>query len=425
MENNFIIKGDICFSEDLKNLNIFKNSYLICLKGRSIGVFQDIPEKYKNLEVKDYGNNLIIPGITDLHIHAPQYDFRGTGMDLELLEWLEKNTFPEEAKFKNLAYANKAYEIFTKDLKKSVTTRACIFATLHKEATLLLMDKLETSGLVTMVGKINMNRNAPKILIEESEDISIQNTLDWLERTKDKGYNNTYPILTPRFTPSCTDELMKKLKKIQKMYNLPLQSHLSENPNEIEWVKELCPWIEVYADSYKNFDLLGNECKTIMAHCVYSGEKEIKILKERGVFIAHCPESNINLSSGIAPVRRFLNSGINIGLGSDIAGGARLNMLFAMAQAIQVSKLYWRLQDKKSKPLCIEEVFYMATIGGGSFFGKVGSFKKDYEFDAIVIDDASFETTLELSIKERLERVIYLGDERNIKAKYVRGKKIL
>lgn len=424
MRENFILKGNICYSENKDRIEVFENSYLVCKEGKSMGVFKEIPMEYREYEVRDYTDKIIIPGMTDLHLHAPQYSFRSLGMDLELLEWLETNTFPEESKFKDLQYANRAYEIFTKDLKRSTTTRACIFATIHKEATLLLMDKLETSGMVTMVGKVNMDRNSPEILKERTEE-SVMSTVKWLEEVEKRKYQNTYPILTPRFTPSCTDELMEKLKEIQIKYTLPMQSHLSENPNEIKWVKELCPWSEVYGDAYKKFGLFGNECKSIMAHCVYSDEKEMKLMKERGVFVAHCPESNTNLSSGIAPVRKFLENGLEIGLGSDIAGGTNLNLFYAMTQGIQVSKLYWRLVDNSCKPLTVEEVFYLATKGGGKFFGKVGSFEKDYEFDAVVLDDERLEYPQELSIKSRLERMVYLADDREIKAKYVRGKQII
>lgn len=423
MKEKFILKGNICYSENKDRIEIFENSYLICKEGKSMGVFKEIPMEYKEYEVRDYTGKIIIPGMTDLHLHASQYSFRSLGMDLELLEWLETNTFPEEAKFKDLEYAKKAYEIFIKDLKKSTTTRACIFATIHKEATLILMDKLEASGMVTMVGKVNMDRNSPDILKEKTEE-SVESTVEWLEKIKKKKYQNTYPILTPRFTPSCTDELMEKLKRIQIKYNLPMQSHLSENPNEIKWVKELCPWSKGYGDTYKKFGLFGNECKSIMAHCVYSDEKEMRLMKERGVFIAHCPESNTNLSSGIAPIRKFLDNGLEIGLGSDIAGGTNLNLFYAMIQGIQVSKLYWRLIDNSCKPLTVEEVFYLATKGGGKFFGKVGSFEKDYEFDAIVLDDEKLEYPHELDVKSRLERMIYLADDREIKSKYVRGKQI-
>lgn len=416
-----ILKGNIVYSKNLKELEILEQGYVVSRDGFVEGVYKELPAEFEGAGIKDYGENLIIPGLTDLHIHAPQYSFRGLGMDLELLDWLETNTFPEEAKFADLEYAEKAYDIFVENLKKSATTRACIFATIHREATMLLMDKLEKSGLATMAGKVNMDRNAPDYLREESYTVSAEETVKWLENVKERGYKNTRPILTPRFTPSCTDELMEELKKIQKTYQLPMHSHLSENPSEGLWVRELCPWSEVYADAYAKFGMFGLECPTIMAHCVYSDETEIGMMKERGVYVAHCPESNTNLSSGIAPVRRFLEEGIHVGLGSDVAAGSTENMFYAMAQAIQASKLRWRLQDSSLKPLTVEEVFYMATKGGGEFFGKAGSFEPGYEFDAVILDDSRLKHPQELGVKERLERMIYCADDREVKAKYVKG----
>ena len=150
---------------------------------------------------------------------------------MELLEWLETNTFPEEAKYQDLEYARRAYRIFTDNLKRSVTTRACIFGTIHRDATLLLMDQLEQSGLVTYVGKVNMDRNCPDYLREESAEESGIQTVEWIKDVLHKKYQNTMPILTPRFTPSCSDELMENLKKIQMYYQIPVQSHLSEIKN--------------------------------------------------------------------------------------------------------------------------------------------------------------------------------------------------
>lgn len=420
----FILKGNIVYSKNKDELRILKEHYLISESGLVKGVFEKVPTEYAQVSVSDYGECLIIPGLTDLHVHAPQYTFRAMGMDMELLEWLETNTFPEEAKYQDLEYARRAYRIFTDNLKRSATTRACIFGTIHRDATLLLMDQLEQSGLVTYVGKVNMDRNCPDYLREESAEESGIQTVEWIKDVLHKKYQNTMPILTPRFTPSCSDELMENLKKIQMYYQIPVQSHLSENPGEIAWVKELCPWSEFYGDAYDRFGLFGADCKTVMAHCVYSGKEEQQRMKENGVFIAHCPESNMNLSSGVAPVRTFLKEGLHVGIGSDVAGGSTENLFKAMALAIQASKLRWRMQDDSLKPLTLEEVFYIATKGGGEFFGNVGSFEPGFELDAVVLNDTRIVHSQNLDVRERLERMIYLADEREVRAKYVRGREI-
>jgi guanine deaminase len=161
-----------------------------------------------------------------------------------------------------------------------------------------------------------------------------------------------------------------------------------------------------------------------MAHSIYSTEEEIALIAERGVFVAHCPASNTNLSSGIAPVRHLLNAGVQMGLGSDVAGGHSLSMLRACADAVQCSKLRWRLADQSLAPLTAEEAFFLATRGGGAFFGKVGSFEPGFCFDALVLDDAAARTPLELTPEQRLRRSFYLGGDCRVRAKYVEGEKL-
>lgn len=418
-----ILKGDICYSTDRNTLITVPDGFLVWENGLCAGVFDRLPDQYSRLPVEDCTGHLVIPGLTDLHIHAPQYAFRGFKMDLELLEWLNSSAFPEEAKYADPDYARNAYSIFVNDMRKSATTRACLFATLHLPATELLMDLLEESGLETFVGKVNMDRNCPDYLCEESAEASAAATIEWLDHISGK-YVHTKPILTPRFIPACTDELMTRLAGIQKAYGLPVQSHLSENPEEIAWVQELVPSSASYGDAYDQFGLFGGDVPTIMAHCVHCPEDEAALLKKRGVYIAHCPQSNANLTSGAAPVRAFLDQDQKMGLGSDIAGGTSLSIFRAMAEAIQVSKLRARFTGDGSRPLTMEEAFFLGTKGGGSFFGKAGSFEEGYECDILVLDESRIPHPQKLSLKERLERYIYLSGEDWILHKYVKGAKL-
>ncbi len=418
-----ILKGDICYSTDRNTLITVPDGFLVWENGLCTGVFDRLPDQYSRLPVEDCTGHLVIPGLTDLHIHAPQYAFRGFKMDLELLEWLNSSAFPEEAKYADPDYARNAYSIFVNDMRKSATTRACLFATLHLPATELLMDLLEESGLETFVGKVNMDRNCPDYLCEESAEASAAATIEWLDHISGK-YVHTKPILTPRFIPACTDELMTRLAGIQKAYGLPVQSHLSENPEEIAWVQELVPSSASYGDAYDQFGLFGGDVPTIMAHCVHCPEDEAALLKKRGVYIAHCPQSNANLTSGAAPVRAFLDQDQKMGLGSDIAGGTSLSIFRAMAEAIQVSKLRARFTGDGSRPLTMEEAFFLGTKGGGSFFGKAGSFEEGYECDILVLDESRIPHPQKLSLKERLERYIYLSGEDWILHKYVKGAKL-
>lgn len=421
---SFVLRGGIAFSESINSIVTYYRGYLVCVDGICQGAFTELPEKYKELPLYDYGERLIIPGMTDLHVHAPQYTFRGIGMDCELLDWLNTYTFPEEAKYQDIVYARKAYSCFTYDLMRCFTTRAVVFGTLHNQATLELMNQLEETGLITYVGKVNMDRNGGKNLQEADAKASLAATLDWLD-TIDGKFQNTMPILTPRFIPSCSNELMKGIGALSREKGLRIQSHLSENLSEIAWVKELVPQSTCYANAYELFDTMGTpECPTIMAHCVHSDETEMEILKKHGAFVAHCADSNMNLTSGIAPIKKYIDAGIDIGLGTDVAAGSSMNMLKTMLITLQASKMYHRLVDVDTKPLTFEEVFYLATAGGGKYFGKVGTFKPGFDFDAVVIDDSKMFTMRDMTIRERIERMCYNDADAIIKDKYVKGKKI-
>lgn len=423
-KKSFTLKGNIVWSGEDRRLFCMEDGFLVCKDGICAGVFGEIPAEYERFPVMDYGDRLILPGMTDLHVHGPQYTFRGIGMDMELLEWLKVHTFPEEARYSDMAYAKQAYRYFVEDLKRSFTTRACVFATLHVAATIALMDQLEESGLVTYVGKVNMDRNGGENLCETGAEEAVAATRDWLAKTAGR-YVRTMPILTPRFTPSCSAALMKLLAELAKEHGLRVQSHLSENPKEIAWVKELVPEASCYADSYAIFDMLGDKAHpAIMAHCVYSDAEEIALLKKHGAYVAHCPESNLNVSSGIAPVRRFLEAGLPVGLGSDVAAGSSISMPGAVSLAIQMSKMYWRLVDKEAAPLTFADAFYLATLGGGSYFGRVGTFLPGYEFDAVVVDDSSVKSMRTLTAAERAERMIYQEGVCQITAKYVAGRRL-
>lgn len=424
IDNSFVLRGGIAYSENINGIVTYYRGYLVCVDGICKGAFVNLPDKYKGLKLYDYGERLIIPGMTDLHVHAPQYTFRGIGMDAELLEWLSTYTFPEEAKYSDMDYATKSYNYFSEDLRRCFTTRAVVFATMHNEATIELMNQLEKTGVITYVGKVNMDRNGGEGLQEASAAESINATKEWLAAIEGK-YVNTNPILTPRFIPSCSNELMKGLGQLSKDRGLRIQSHLSENPSEVAWVKELVPESTSYANAYEIFDTMGTiQQPTIMAHCVYSGDEEISILKKHGAYVAHCADSNMNLTSGIAPIRKFLEAGINVGLGTDVAAGSSMNMLKTMLITLQASKMYYRLVDSNVKPLTFEEVFYLATAGGGSYFGKVGSFKDGYDFDAVVIDDSKMHSMRDMSICERIERMVYNDADAIIKDKFVKGKKV-
>lgn len=421
MKDIYALKGNIIFTADLGKYSIFINSYIIidnkCVKG----IYEKLPEKFNGILIKDYGDSLIIPGFVDLHLHAPQFANLGLGLDRELMPWLETYTFPEEKKYSDIDYAKTVYSSLIKELWKFGTTRSVIFATLHKETSKMLMDMFNKSGLSAYVGKVNMDRNSPNFLIETTE-ASLRDTEEILIEYSNK-YDLVKPIITPRFVPTCTPDLMKGLGKLAEKYSVKIQSHLCENKDEISFVKSLHPESKNYARVYYEAGLLG-QTPTCMAHCVHLEEDEISLMAENKVFAVHCANSNSNLSSGIAPIRNLIDRGIPVALGSDISGGHSLSMMNTMVSTAQVSNLNYALKDRSEKPLNTAEIFYLATKGGGKFFGKVGSFEEGYEFDALIIDDSALPIVKNLTLEERLQKFIYTGDDRNIKVRYVAGKEI-
>ncbi len=419
--SKIVLKGDIVFTSSKDRFETYEDSYLVGKNGKIVGIFKELEGEYKDYPLVDYTGKLIIPGFVDLHLHAPQYPNQGLGLDKELLPWLNTYTFPEEAKYGDLEYAEKVYRRFIKDLWRHGTTSAVVFSSVHKESTKLLMDLFIESNLRAYVGKVNMDRNTSPVLTESTERSLLDTEEIIIEYRKKSPL--VKPIITPRFVPTCSSELMEGLGRLAVKYGVPVQSHLSENKNEVEWVRELHPECKNYASVYNKYNLFG-QTKTIMAHCIHNTDEELDLMKNNRVFAAHCPHSNYNLSSGIMPIRKFVERKIPIGLGSDISGGHSISMTSVMVAAIQASKMYWLYNNKEYKPLTSSEAFFFGTKGGGSFFGKVGSFEADYVLDALVIDDSDLGYNNGLNLEERIQRYIYNGDDRNIIDVYVEGRRV-
>lgn len=416
--NPVILHGTIVHTPTKEVFDCHPDSYLISEDGKVTGIFQELPEKYKNVPILDYGNSLILPGLCDMHVHAPQFVYRGLGIDLQLMEWLDRYAFPTEARFADLSYARIYYEAFADALAKNGTTRAVIFGTLHAPATELLMEILEKKKIGAYVGKINMDTLSPDYLCETPKQ-SLADTRKWIEDTKDR-FHLVKPAVTPRFIPTCSTSVLEGLGKLAQEFDLPVHSHISEDLGEMSIVRDRYPQYDNDGDVYDHFGLLTSH--TVMAHFIYPTRHEMELIKERGVTIAHCPQSNGNVAAGIPPIRQMLDLGVKVGLGSDIAGGYSVSIFRAMSEAVYLSKLQWLRSEKKDSFLSVPESFYLGTKGGGQFFGKVGSFETGYDLDAIVVDDRSLCVPADrLSTEERVERVIHLADDRNIIARFVSG----
>ena len=422
-----VYKAHILFTKERTGFEVLENGYVAVEDGCVVGVSTSLSSLGCDEQtVTDFGDCLLIPAMNDMHVHAPQYRNQGIAMDLELLPWLQNYTFPEEKKYADAAYAERMYRRFIRDMWRFGTMRSCVFATIHTASTRLLMNLFREAGMGAMVGKVAMNRNCPPELIESVEDMVAGNEALIAEFPQYSPLTShlsplVRPIITPRFVPSCTSEMLQACGDLAAKYQLPVQSHLSENMAEIQWVHTLERESTSYGDAYNRYGLFG-QTPTIMAHCVWTAGEELELMKRNRVMVAHCPTSNLNIASGLAPIRTFIEEGVPVGLGSDISGGHDLSIFRMMVYAIQVSKMHYQ-QNHDRAFLTLPEVFWLATKSAGSFFGRVGSFEPGYEFDAVVIDDHDLNHD-NYSLLHRLERFIYLGDDRHITHRFCRGQEI-
>ncbi|MFB0957409.1 MAG: amidohydrolase family protein [Clostridiaceae bacterium] len=411
----FYIKGDFIHADRPDHLSEQPDCCLLVREGRCAGFFA---QSEAGIPVRDYSGSLIIPAFTDLHVHAAQFPNMGLGMDMPLLPWLERYTFPLEAAYQDPEYANLVYSRFVRELWRNGSLRSCVYSTVHQEATAILMDLFLESGLAAFVGKINMDRNAPEALTETTEE-SLAETRRWLEQYAGVS-PKVKPIITPRFVPSVTEALMDGLGELAREFNVPVQSHLNENRDEVEWVKQLHPESDNYLDVYGDHGLIRDQA-TIMAHCIHNVPEEVARFARDEVFVAHCPTANLNMSSGIMPAARLLRQGnIHLALGTDVAGGNTLSIPRVMVAAMQSSNVLFS-QDPAQTPLSLAEAFWMGTRGGGKFFGDCGDFREGSSCDLLVIDDSAARRIKAMSLTDRLSRFVFAGDPAEIRWRMLEG----
>lgn len=413
-------KANILYTPTPERFVLLEHGYVVVGDdGCVVDTYASLPDEYSNLELIDFGDQMLMPAMNDLHVHAPQYRNLGIAMDMELLPWLNTYTFPEEMKYSDVKYAERMYRRFVHDLWKLGTMRAAIYTTIHPAASCLLADILHEANMGGMIGLVGMDRNSPEGLTNTVEQ--------WREGMEQLMIHTAYmplisTIITPRFVPSCTPEMLNVMGRMAHDKQLPVQSHLSENQSEIEWVKELEPLASCYGDAYNRYGLFG-QTPTLMAHCCYTDNEEFELMRRNHVFAVHCPTSNCNLGSGIAPIRRFMNAGIPVALGSDVSAGSGFSIFRAIHYTLQMAKMKWVHSNHRDMFLSLSEAFYLATKSGGSFFGKVGSFEPGYAFDALVVDDSQLNFD-NYTLQHRLERYIYLGDDRHLTHRFCQGQEI-
>ncbi|KAL1849393.1 hypothetical protein Daus18300_013275 [Diaporthe australafricana] len=376
----------------------------------------------------------LIPGFVDTHNHAPQWAQRGLGQGMHILDWLDSVTFPSEAKFADPEYARRIYGLCVDGFLKQGITTASYYASAHGEATRILADLCLRKGQRALIGKCNMDRSAPDYYRDTSVEESLRVTeecIAHIQKIDPKGHL-IKPVLTPRFAITCDPAVLEGLGKIAaRQPDLPIQTHFNEAEQEMKATKSLFPQFSNEADLYHHYGLLGP--KSILAHCCYMSEYELARFVELGCGIAHCPVSNMTVGGGFmaAPVREFLRRGINIGLGTDSGGGFSSSILDAMRQALVASNAREAMSQGDEKGLSIEELFYLATLGGArvcSVGDKVGKFAVGMDFDASVVSTLVSDQIMTMvehdSLRTVFNKFVMTGDDRNIEAVYVRGRRV-
>ncbi len=414
-------RGHVLFSRDKDTLACRADACVIVENGLVREICDHVPEAFPADAVIDWSDRLIVPGFCDLHTHAPQFLQRGLGMDLPLLGWLDAQTYPTEAAFADPVHARDIYTQFANELLRQGTLAVCPFPTLHEEASDILFHALAERRLYAYSGKLNMDRNAPPGYIETTA-ASVASTARFLETHPGSG--NVKPCLVPRFTLTCTDELLEGLGALAERFHAPVHSHVSESVEEIEAVRALFPHDPNGLSIFRRHGLAGRT-PAIMAHCIFPDEETIRMLASMDVWAVHCPEATANIAAGgIMPVKQLLASGAALALGSDIGSGSRLSIASTVAATVRYSKLR-RMLFPEWDAVTFAEAFWMGTRSGGRLFGQIGAFEPGWAFNALVIDDGAMPMPKAgLTPAERLERFCYCGDDRWIRARYIQGEEI-
>ena len=388
------------------------------------------------------GNAFFFPGFIDTHTHAPQHPNTGLFGKTTLLDWLQTYTFPIESSFSDLKRAKTVYSNFVSRTLSHGTTTAAYYATIHVPATNLLADICLARGQRALVGRVCMNSDlSPDYYRDTSVSQSVADSrasIDYIRSIDPEG-SIVRPVVTPRFAPSCTPEMLSAIGKLAKEEDAYIQTHISENKGEIALVQDLFPESKSYADVYDSNGILTS--KTILAHAIHLSHEERRTILKRGSSLSHCPCSNTAITSGCAPIRELLDEGHTIGLGTDVSGGFHPSILDNVRHAIWTSRhlsIQSELGDKAK--LSTEEALYLATRGGAKVVGlqdKVGAFEVGMEFDAQLVDLGNVEQggcseglfedgPVDIfgweSWAEKIEKWVYAGDDRNTTAVWVRGR---
>lgn len=389
-----------------------------------VGDYHAVTDRYPSATLIDCSDRLILPGFIDTHTHLPQY--RAVALyGQELLEWLKAYIFPAEGAFTPEA-ADTLCPLFFRSLLSYGVTTAAIYCSVRKDSTHVAFEWAEKTGIRAIIGKVMMDQNSPDFLLENTAE-SLQASEDVCRRWHGAASGRLLYAFTPRFAPTCSRALMRGVSDLASQYGAYVQTHLAENPAELQWVRELFPETRNYTEVYFRAGLLGS--KTVLAHAIHVSSDERRLLAETGTCLSHCPTSNLFLGSGLMPLRELMDIGLRIGLGSDVGGGPTLSPFEVMRSAIYVHTARRFLPDFGGGEISPPTTFHMATLGGARALGlddKIGSLVRGKEADFIVVNPQRLsplptEKGMDISPETLVSRMIFLGDDRIVEQTYVRG----
>ena len=375
---------------------------------------------YPEAEVHDYGTGLITAGFVDAHVHYPQTAIINS-WGKRLIDWLNEYTFPEESKFADFAYAETIAERYLDLVLRNGTTSVCSYCTIHPESVDALFNAASKRNMRIFAGKTCMDRNAPKIL-QDTAQSAYDKSKALLRKWHGAGRNHY--VITPRFSPTSTPEQLEALGALwQENPDCLMQTHLSEQKEEIAWVQDLFPKARDYLDTYETFGLLGKGA--LYGHSIWLEERESDRIREVDAALIHCPTSNSFIGSGLFPLIQRKAEGHRIGLATDIGGGSSFSMLRTMAATYEIGQL-------SGSSLHPFQLYWLATQGSARTLWQeenIGNLVSGYDADIIVLDLASTPAIAQRakraeSLAESLFPTIMMGDDRAIKSVWMAGENI-
>ena len=379
--------------------------------------FEEALDKYPESFVHEHPDAFIMPGFVDTHIHYPQTEMVAAYGE-QLLEWLNTYTFPTERKFEDEMHASKIANIFLDELLRSGTTTALVFGTVHPQSVDAFFKAAQSRSLRMIAGKVMMDRNAPEYL-QDTPESSYQESKSLIERWH--GVDRLQYAVTPRFAPTSTRAQLDCAGQLLSEHpTVYMHTHLSENRDEIAWVRSLFPECSSYLDVYKQSNLLGR--RSIFAHCIHLEEEEWTMLTNSDSGIAFCPTSNLFLGSGLFDLTRATKDGVNVGMGTDIGAGTSFSILQTLNEAYKVQQL-------RGDTLSPFHALYLATLGGAETLdisSHIGNFETNKEADFIIVDKSAtplleFRLNQCTNLFEELFVLMMLGDDRCIRETWVLG----